>query len=402
MQQIFTSARIAIQNIRANPLHTLLSLLGIVIGVAALVAILAFGDGLEQTGRSQLEKTTSIKNIAVTPRNTKTVDGIRVRIDDPVRFDPVAADSLESLLGERAKVDLLVRRSGAIQLADSNSAAYLIGSSHRAVGFLDAELKGSFFNENDYRKAKPVAVVSSALIKKIDPEDSTVIGQTVVVSGKEMRIIGIIQDDEMDPTVVMPLTALAGLFDDLNPALTIEAAEIEYVPELRDEIVNWLEETYEGGSEQFGIITYQQQAEQFKQGILLFKLVMGAITGISVLVGGIGIMNVLLISVTERTKEIGIRKATGAHKKDIVFQFLSESVTISLAGCALGWLTGMLFIFAFVPVVNTFVDIGFEAAVQPGTVLVVVAVALVIGVIFGTYPAYRAANLTPVDAIRHE
>jgi putative ABC transport system permease protein len=129
---------------------------------------------------------------------------------------------------------------------------------------------------------------------------------------------------------------------------------------------------------------------------------MGAITGISVLVGGIGIMNVLLISVTERTKEIGIRKATGAKKKDIVMQFISESITISLVGCVLGWIVGVLGVFGLVEIINSFTDFGFKAALSFQTVLVVILIALLVGVLFGTYPAWKAANLTPVDAIRHE
>jgi len=130
--------------------------------------------------------------------------------------------------------------------------------------------------------------------------------------------------------------------------------------------------------------------------------VMGAITGISVLVGGIGIMNVLLISVTERTKEIGIRKAAGARKKDIVLQFLSESVTISIVGCTLGWVAGVLGVFGIVELINRFTDFTFQAALSFGTVMVILIIAILVGMVFGTYPAWKAANLTPVDAIRHE
>jgi len=129
---------------------------------------------------------------------------------------------------------------------------------------------------------------------------------------------------------------------------------------------------------------------------------MGAITGISVIVGGIGIMNVLLISVTERTKEIGIRKATGAKKKDIVYQFMAESVTISMVGSVLGWAVGMIGVLAFVPLVNKLVNIEFFVVINPLSVLLILILAIVIGVTFGTYPAWRASQLDPIDAIRHE
>jgi len=129
---------------------------------------------------------------------------------------------------------------------------------------------------------------------------------------------------------------------------------------------------------------------------------MGAITGISVLVGGIGIMNVLLISVTERTKEIGIRKATGARKSDIVFQFILESITISVMGGIIGWILGVLGVFGIVEIITRFTEMNFQAAISLGSILVVLLVALFVGVLFGTYPAWKAANLSPVDAIRHE
>jgi putative ABC transport system permease protein len=177
---------------------------------------------------------------------------------------------------------------------------------------------------------------------------------------------------------------------------------VEELPEMRASVEQWLDETFEEGREAFTVFTYEGRVEQFRQGILIFKLVMGAITGISVLVGGIGIMNVLLISVTERTKEIGIRKATGAQKKDIVMQFISESVTISIVGSILGWVVGIAGLFGLVEIINRLTDLTFRAALSLDTILIVAAVAVFIGIVFGSYPAWKAANLTPVDAIRHE
>ncbi|MBO6586175.1 MAG: FtsX-like permease family protein [Gracilimonas sp.] len=188
-----------------------------------------------------------------------------------------------------------------------------------------------------------------------------------------------------------------------NPAnLVFKSRKVEDLPKMRSEVEAWLDQNYTEGTEAFSVFTYEGRVEQLSQGILVFKLVMGAITGISVLVGGIGIMNVLLISVTERTTEIGIRKAAGARKKDIVMQFISESVTISIEGCIIGWVVGVLGVFGLVELINRFTDFGFQAALSIGTVGVVLIVAIIVGMVFGTYPAWKAANLTPVDAIRHE
>ncbi|SFC33878.1 ABC transporter permease [Spirosoma endophyticum] len=138
------------------------------------------------------------------------------------------------------------------------------------------------------------------------------------------------------------------------------------------------------------------------KGFLLFRLIMGMIVGISVLVGGIGVMNVLLISVTERTVEIGIRKALGAKKRDILWQFLSESITISTFGSVLGLALGLLSTMAVVPIVKALTDIPFQMAYTWNTFSIILVIAMLIGVIFGTYPAMRAARLDPVEAIRRE
>jgi putative ABC transport system permease protein len=141
---------------------------------------------------------------------------------------------------------------------------------------------------------------------------------------------------------------------------------------------------------------------QAARGIVIFKLFMGAITGISLLVGGIGIMNVLLASVTERTREIGIRKAAGARRRDLLAQFLAESVTISLVGSFLGALLGLGAAFGATAVMRAKSSARIFAAVSWETLIVAAAAAILVGVVFGIYPALRAARLSPVEAIRHE
>jgi putative ABC transport system permease protein len=148
--------------------------------------------------------------------------------------------------------------------------------------------------------------------------------------------------------------------------------------------------------------TYTRRLAQARQGILVFKLIMGSITGISLLVGGIGIMNILLASVAERTREIGIRKAVGARAADIRTQFLAESVAISGAGSLVGVLLGLGGAFAITGTIRRFTDARMYAGFSWGTVLVAAVAAVLVGVVFGTYPARRAARLSPIDAIRHE
>ncbi len=174
------------------------------------------------------------------------------------------------------------------------------------------------------------------------------------------------------------------------------------VPETKAEIENWLDSQFANGKEDFQLITNEFRVGQAAQGFLLFRIVMGLIVGLSVLVGGIGVMNVLLISVTERTTEIGLRKALGATKRDIRQQFLAESITISVLGSGMGLVLGVLGTLIIVPIIKAVAKMPFQAAFTMNTMLIIAVVAVVIGLIFGTYPATKAAQLDPVEAIRRE
>ena len=404
MGQFFKSISIALQNIRANPLHTFLSTLGIIIGVAALVGILALGDGLEQTGREQLANTTSLNIITVNSKRTKTVDDIRIQIKNRPEFTIEKVQELRSLVQNKALLEYTGTRSTEITYKDSVSGIYLQGSLEFGLQFLTDSLSfGRYISKEDVINNSKTIVLSPEIADKLSDSRVGLIGETVEIEGVRFQVVGILKGSpESTQRVYIPTSVYTKLSEEY-PNIVLKASKAEEIPLIEQEIENWLDRNFEETSDAFIISTNRARVEQFSQGILLFKLIMGAITGISVLVGGIGVMNVLLISVTERTKEIGIRKATGAKKKDIVLQFMAESVTISFVGCIIGWIVGIVGIFIFVPIVNSFTEIGeFRAAIGTGTVLSILVIALFVGIIFGTYPAWRAAQLTPVDAIRHE
>jgi putative ABC transport system permease protein len=235
------------------------------------------------------------------------------------------------------------------------------------------------------------------------PEKQAV-GQQIIYNGTALTVVGIWTDKDISfGQLLMPLTLVSDSALKATPPMgIIDAKNVENVAGLKLEIENWLKANAKNKLDDFTIITNEQRVSQATKGFLLFRIVMGLIVGISVLVGGIGVMNVLLISVTERTVEIGVRKALGAKKRDILWQFLSESITISTFGSLVGLILGILSTLAFIPIVKAITDISFQAAYTWNTCMVIVVIAMVIGVVFGTYPAMRAARLDPVEAIRRE
>ena len=408
LAKLLFSVSIAIDNVRANPMHTFLSILGVIIGVGALVAILSLGDGLEKYARDQISSTTDLNSIIIRPQTSEVVDGIRMPIEDHPKVKLEHAHALQQKFEGRAFITINKQRSVRAGLAGDTLEvpAVLVGTTDLNLTGLDAELShGRFLSKEDLDQGAPTIILNELLAAKLCDDVGSLIGKEVSLLDKNYEVVGIkkmkgaggisrgfvvftaFPDREAEPQPLM---------------LEVRSNEVEKVGAYKEETEAWLDENFASGSEGFSVVTNSFRVEQARQGVLLFKIVMGMITGIAVVVGGIGIMNVLLISVSERTKEIGIRKATGAKKRDILFQFLAESITISGLGSFLGLLFGLASVFALFPIVQSLADVPFEPAFTYSTLIVISIIAVLIGVVFGTYPAWKAAKLLPIDAIRRE
>lgn len=400
------SASAALQTLRANPVHALLSTLGIIIGVAALVAILALADGMEAFGREQIALTTDFQSIQVTPSQTERIDGILVQRHDVPTFTVEDASILRGLISSSAAVAIVQIMGKEIQLeGDTSSAgAFLYKTEPGIIRVADAELvAGREMSDDDVRDGLQIAVITDSLAARLAPgmEAATLIGRYIHVDDSEIEIVGLVRERGVRrPAAFIPLTTHAE--SENPPILAVRTHTVEQTPQVRDIIETWLDERFVDGSDAFQIATNELRIAQIYRGILLFKIVMGIITGISVVVGGIGVMNVLLVSITERTKEIGVRRSSGARRSDIVIQFLSESMALSLTGCFLGLVLGFAGVFAFVPVIRYVTGVPFQAAFGWASVLIVAIAGLVLGLVFGTYPAYRASRLLPIEALRRE
>lgn len=406
-----TATRISGEALRTSPLRTLLSTLGIVIGVAALVAVLSLGDGMEETARTQLRETTGMLALSVSSRTRVTTPDGQVLVPNPVPISESVANAIIALpRAERAVVQL--RFQGDLSSVDGTKRR--VATVQGARGNLAPAtnlVAGRDLNPADEQSAARVAVLSEGMATRLSDDTSaaSIIGRSVLLRATPFEVIGVERqgDGEGRPQVRVPYSTARFLGDteggEALPTLVVEAKQIEDVDGLEGQITELLAASDTAWKMHYSVGSYRARAQQLSQGILVFKLLMGALTGISLLVGGIGIMNVLLASVAERTREIGIRRAAGATRRDILLQFLSESVAISALGSFIGVLVGLAGVKLIIVIIRSFANAPFvQASFSMTSIAIATLVTVAIGLIFGTYPAKRAAGLNPIDAIRHE
>ena len=404
LKRFLQSFGLAFQNIRSNFFHTFLSVLGVIIGVGALVSILSLIDGMEKYAREQINSTTDLNAISVSTNSFKTVNGIRLRKDSITYFKKEDVLALRSRLSKPAKSYLYYRAAGEIQLEGDTIQSAVHGTG--VVGLrVDSVIAGVMLEDHVWLEAKPSVVITHALAELLSPgRPAASLLHRKLKFGNYLLVIEAVVSikNVKDPELFYPFRLLSAQELESNPPqLVIEAENVVDVPLLKEDLEKYLSNAF-STQHDFSVTTNQFRVEQAARGIALFRIIMGLIVGISVVVGGVGVMNVLLISVTERTAEIGIRKAMGATRKDIAMLFLSESIAVSTFGSLLGTIFGILFTMAAVPIVKIVIKIPFQAEYTPNTLLLISVLAVIVGVVFGTYPALRASRLNPVEAIRHE
>lgn len=405
IRRLLQSFWLAFQNIRSNLFHTFLSVLGIVIGVAALVSILSLIDGMEQVAREQITQTTSVNAIIVQTNTHRQVNGIRLRKDTFAVLTHTQVKQLTQSLSKPVdRFQMRTSMSVEVKIDTQRVGAYAWAVAH-PVWSDSAKFQGKLLTVALVDAGDSVVVVNHAFAKAANiKDDQELIGRKLNLNGKYLRIIGVtLEPKNESPQIYYPVTLLTD--KQLNahvPEIFLDARNTEDIPQLKTEITAWLAKNVKSEKDNFSLITNDFRINQAAQAFLLFKIVMGMIVGISVIVGGVGVMNVLLISVTERTAEIGIRKAVGANRRDIILLFLSESITVSAFGSILGLIVGTLFTMAAVPIIKSLTKIPFQAAYTLDTFFLISIISVFVGIVFGTYPAIRASRLDPVEAIRHE
>ena len=399
----------AFRNLRANFIQTILSVLGTIIGVAALVAMLSLIDGFEKVAREGIAKNSSAQTVFVTRNTTRRLDGVEVAMDQVAYLSPPLVDSMLAQLPYPA--DGYQYASGTAMLTPRDSLTRLgVQYMARALPLTrDAPqiAYGRSLAAGD-DASRPAAVINHALAQRIVGTDRPVeaaLGRQVRLFGTSLAVVGIRVREEQEPVleVLLPLPVLAASPDSIaystSAILTFERIE-DVRPGLAF-IESWFAGRFPSIEAPVRAWANVDMIKNLELGFTVFRLVMGFLIGIAVVVGGVGVMNVLLMSISERTAEIGVRKAVGANRRRIMMQFLAESVAISAIGSFFGLVLGGVLAVVSATVITYLVDkLEFEAVFRVQTLLIVGGVALLTGVIFGTYPARRAAGMDPVQAIQ--
>ncbi|MBI2502852.1 MAG: ABC transporter permease [Candidatus Latescibacteria bacterium] len=395
--------------LRAHALRSLLTLLGMLIGVGAVVGIVSISEGMRRFVIGEFGKIGGDNLIMVRPMMWVERHG---RWIQNTHYEPLTLDDMEriSALSNRFAAVLPVLAGGAElrhQKATYSAQIEATLPSYTSAFQWDVE-RGRFLDERDLQRWRSVCVLGTEAAEKLFGADSP-LGQEVKMNGQRFTVIGTMEEkklfeDDWGNRVLVPLsTAQLRLFGRRElQGLFVLTEKPEDVPASVTAIEGALKR-FHGPKAEYRIDTGKGFLQQVEQIILVMKLATGGIAGISLLVGGIGIMNIMLVSVTERTREIGIRKALGAKPRHLAFQFVAEAVVLSLTGGILGVLGGVGLGRAISAVIEHYAEVPyFPSVVSMGAVGLSLGVSIAIGLFFGIYPALRAARLDPVEALRYE
>ncbi|MDY0062558.1 MAG: ABC transporter permease [Myxococcota bacterium] len=394
---------IALRSLAQRKTRTALTMLGVIIGVGAVIVMVAIGEG----AKASVART--IKGL-----------GTNLLVVSPgfSRRGPVRASNVETLTAADAEA-ILARVQGVVQVApelgQNVQVKYLAQNTNTTVlgvtpGWATVNnytlRRGRFLDDLDQRNSQKVAVLGATVVTNLFP-DTRAVGQTIKVRGHNFKVVGTLESKgqgggrDPDNQILIPLTtAQDRLFGtDALRTLSVQIVTEDQMDRAQADIEALLRERHRLADEAASDFTIGSQKELLESASAVsdtFTALLAAVAAVSLLVGGIGIMNIMLVSVTERTREIGIRKAIGARSRDILFQFLVESVVLSGIGGLLGVAAGV----GGSRLVSSVA--GWETAIESSSILLAFGVAMGIGVFFGMYPAQKASGLDPIEALRHE
>jgi len=412
---IIETVKTSFRAIAANKMRSSLTVLGIIIGVAAVISLMSIGRGSQSAITANIESLgTNLLFVRSGATNTQGVRGAQGSLTTLTLEDAEAlADS--SLAPAVKAVAPQVQTFAQIVMGKQNTYTQVLGVTPEYESVRNFPVaQGRFISDTDVKNKSLVVVLGSSVAETLFGDENPV-GQSIKISGRQFKVIGVLVSKgstgmgSSDDMVIAPITTvISRLYSQRTTSgsesvqtINVQAVSANDTDAAIEQITAILRQRHKiTGDDDFTISSQQETIDTLKESAQVWVLFLGAIAGISLLVGGIGIMNIMLVSVTERTREIGIRKSVGAKRQDILLQFLVESAILSLTGGGIGVLIGW-----GVSRLVSGINLGGTAitTVMSADILILaVSVSAAIGIIFGMYPAYRAARLNPIDALRYE
>ena len=399
--------KIAVRALANNKLRGFLTMLGIIIGVASVITMLAIGQGSKRSIQAQISEMGS--NMIMIHPGADVRGGVR---QDASAMETLKLQDYEDIVDETRFVSAVspsVNSSGQAIYGANNAPTTVYGISPDYLEIRRYKVEdGDMFTEQDIQTAAKVCVVGKTVVDNLFPDGSNPVGKVIRFQKLPFRIVGVLESKgynsmgmDQDDLILAPYTTIQKKVLAIThlQGITCSALKEEYTDQAIDEISEILRRNHqlkESDDDDFTIRSQQELSTMLTSTTDMMTVLLAAVAGISLLVGGIGIMNIMYVSVTERTREIGLRMSIGAKGIDILAQFLIESILISVTG----GLIGVVFGVGAALVVNGVAH--FPIYIQPWSVVLSFAVCTVTGVFFGWYPAKKAAQLDPIEAIRYE
>lgn len=400
---------IALRAIKANKMRSILTSLGIIIGVAAVIVMLSVGNGAQISIQNEMK--TMGSNLIIVRSGVATSSGARGGHGSQPTMKKSDGDAIQDKISAIRLAAPVLDETAQIVYGNANWSTGITGTDSRMFEIKEWKLSyGRMFSETDVKNASKVAILGQTVVNELFG-DLDPLGKTIRIKGVPFQVIGVLVSRgqsgmgmDQDDAVYIPITTaqkkLMGIkFPDQVKMIMLQAVDSRSTYTAQDEIKQLLRQRHNLGAnkdDDFVIMNLTQMMEMMESSTKVMTILLGAIASISLLVGGIGIMNIMLVSVTERTREIGIRMAIGAKAWDIRWQFLAEALVLSLIGGLVGVLCGLIGsylvgIFSSLPAKVSFIY-----------VLLPFSFAGFVGLFFGFYPAYKASLLNPINALRYE
>lgn len=399
----------AFESLLANKLRSALTVLGIVIGVAAVIAMLAIGAGAENTITGEIQDVGTNLLFVMQGGSEDVRNPQPLTLGDAEAIhDPFAAPSV-------AGVSPALRGSAEVTRGGETTITTVMGvtSNYNVIRNTNVT-EGEFISENHILGRSSVVLLGTEVAEDLFNRASGLVGETVRVEGQNFRVIGLLEEkggsafSNQDDQILVPLTTaqirlMRRSKQDQVDVIFVQTQNADVIPQAIQEISQILRKRHrtELGKDDFTIISQEDIIGVASSITSVLTIFLGGIAAISLLVGGIGIMNIMLVSVIERTREIGLRKALGARKTDILIQFLAESLLLSLVGGLIGIGFGWV-ISSVVGRIAAANDVAINPVISIQSILLATLFSIAVGLFFGIYPANRAANLQPVEALRYE